>query len=61
MGEAVFNQLMRFMNQLIIAAENFAREENLSQVLIPTIVVRVWADQVGGGGGKGKGDGDPMY
>ena len=35
MGEADFNQLMRLRNHLVIAAENFAREENLSPVLIP--------------------------
>ena len=28
---------MRLRNQLVIAAKNFAREENLSRVLIPTI------------------------
>ena len=37
MGEAVFNQFMRLRNQLVITAENFAREENLSRVLIPTM------------------------
>ena len=36
MGEVDFNQLWRLRNQLITAAENFAREENLSSVLIPT-------------------------
>ena len=36
MGDANFNQFMRLRNQLVIAAENFAREENLSTVLIPT-------------------------
>ena len=36
-GEAVFNQFIRFRNQLVIAAENFAREENLFPVLIPTL------------------------
>ena len=35
MGEANFNQFMRLRNQLVIAADNFAREENLSPVLIP--------------------------
>ena len=34
MGEADFNQ---FIQLRIIAAENFAREENLSPVLIPTM------------------------
>ena len=38
MGEADFNQLMRLSNQLVKpAAENFAREENLTSVLIPTM------------------------
>ena len=37
MGEADFNQFMRLRNQLVNAAENFAREENLTPVLIPTI------------------------
>ena len=37
MGEAVFNQFMRLRNQLVIAAENFDREENLTPVLIPTM------------------------
>ena len=36
-GEAEFNQSMRLRNQLVIAAENYAREENLSAVLIPTL------------------------
>ena len=36
MGEADFNQFMRFRNQLVNAAEKFAREENLTPVLIPT-------------------------
>ena len=36
MREAGINQSMRLMNQLVIAAENFAREENLSPVVIPT-------------------------
>ena len=38
MGEAQFNQFMRLTNQLLIAAEKFARE-NLSLVLIPTMSV----------------------
>ena len=37
MGEADFNQLMRLRNQLINAAENFAKEENLTPVLTPTM------------------------
>ena len=37
MGEADFNQFMRLRNQLFNAAENFAREENLTPVLIPTM------------------------
>ena len=37
MGEADFNQFMRLRNQLVNAAENFAREENLTTVLIPTM------------------------
>ena len=36
-GEADFNQFMRLRNQVIIAAENCATEENLSPVLIPTM------------------------
>ena len=35
MGEADFNQFTRLRNQLVNAAENFAREENLAPVLIP--------------------------
>ena len=37
MGEADFNQFMRLRNQLVNAAENFAREENLTQVLVPNM------------------------
>ena len=37
MGEAYFNQFIRLRNQLLNAAENFAREENLKPVLIPTM------------------------
>ena len=37
MGEAEFNQFMRLRNQLVNAAENFAREENLTPVLILTM------------------------
>ena len=36
MGEAGFNQFMRLMNELVNATENFAREENLTPMLIPT-------------------------
>ena len=37
MGEADFNQSMGLRNQLVNAAENFAREEILTPVLIPTM------------------------
>ena len=37
MGEADFNQFMRLRNQLVIAAKNIAREENLTAVMIPTM------------------------
>ena len=37
MGEADFNQFMRLRNQLVNAAKKFAREENLTPVLIPTM------------------------
>ena len=37
MGEADFNQFIRLRNQLVNAAENFAREEKLTPVLIPTM------------------------
>ena len=37
MGEADFNQFMRLRIQLVNAAENFAREESLTPVLIPTM------------------------
>ena len=37
MGEADFDQFMQLRNHLVNAAENFAREENLTPVLIPTI------------------------
>ena len=36
-GEADFNQFMRLGNQLVNATENFAREENLTPVLISTM------------------------
>ena len=35
MGEADFNQFLRLRNQLVIVAENFAREETLTSLLIP--------------------------
>ena len=37
MGEAASNHFMRLRNQQVNAAENFAREENLTPVLIPTL------------------------
>ena len=37
MGEADFNQFIRLRNQLVIAAEKFARSELLSPVLISTM------------------------
>ena len=37
MGGAELNQFMRLGNQLVNAAENFAREENLTPVLVPTM------------------------
>ena len=37
MGEADFNQFMRLRNQLLVATENFDKEENLSPVLIPLL------------------------
>ena len=37
MGEADFKQFMRLRNQLVIAAENIAREENLYLLLLPTM------------------------
>ena len=37
MGETDFNQFMRLRNQLVSAADNFAREENLTPVPIPTM------------------------
>ena len=37
MREADFNQFMRLRNHLVNSAENFAREENLTPVLIPTM------------------------
>ena len=35
-GEADFNQFIRQRNQLVVAAENFVREQNLSPVLQST-------------------------
>ena len=35
MGDADFNQFMRLRNRLVNAAENFAREENLTPVPLP--------------------------
>ena len=37
MGVADFNQFLRLRNQLANEAENFAREENLTPVLIPSV------------------------
>ena len=37
MGEADFNQFTRLRKKLVNAAENVAREENLTRVLIPTL------------------------
>ena len=37
MGEADFNQFMRLRNQVVNAAENFAREEISTPVLKPTV------------------------
>ena len=37
MGEADFKQFMRLRNQLVNAAENFARGESFTPVLIPTM------------------------
>ena len=37
MGEADFNQFMRLWNQLVNVPDNFASEENLTTVLIPTM------------------------
>ena len=37
MGEADFNQIIRQRNQLIFAADNFLREQNLSPVLQSTL------------------------
>ena len=37
MGEADFNQFIRQRNQLVVAADNFPREENLSPVLQSTL------------------------
>ena len=37
MGEADFNRFIRRRNQLVVAADNFLREENLSPVLQSTL------------------------
>ena len=37
MGEAEFTLFMRLWNLLVIAAESFDREENLSPAVIPTM------------------------
>ena len=37
MGEADFIQFVRFKNKLVVSAQNFAREENLTPVLISTM------------------------
>ena len=37
MGEAEFSQFMQLRNELVLAAQNFAGEKKLSQVLIPTL------------------------
>ena len=37
MGEADFYQFMQLRHQLVNAAENFAREENLTPMLLPTM------------------------
>ena len=37
MGEAGFNQFVRQRNQLVVAADNFLREQNLSPVLQSTL------------------------
>ena len=37
MGETDFDQFMRLRNQPVNAAENFAREETLTPVLLPTM------------------------
>ena len=37
MGEADFNQLIRQRNQLVVAADNFLREQNFSPVLQSTL------------------------
>ena len=37
MGEADFNQFIRQRNQLVVAADNFLSEENLSPVLQPAL------------------------
>ena len=41
MGEADFRQFIRLRNQLVIAAETFARGKNLTPVLIPTMSIEM--------------------
>ena len=37
MGAADFSQIMRLRNQLVVSAENFVTEKNLSPMLTPTM------------------------
>ena len=37
LGESDFNQFVRQRNQIVVAADNFLREQNLSPVLKPTL------------------------
>ena len=46
MGEAGFKQFMRLQNQLVVATENFSREENLSPVQM-TIISKETGSQSG--------------
>ena len=51
MREAYFNQFMRLRSQLVNAAENIAREENFSPVLIHTMSQKYgWTTQTGSQG-----------
>ena len=45
MGEADFNQFIRERNQLVVAAENFLREQNLPPVL-QSILSKVIEEQL---------------
>ena len=45
MGETDFNQFTGLRNQLFIARENFAREESLTQVVIPTHDTNTWMNK----------------